>query len=164
MNQAFLRLCSTGYVYYVALSRNPPLRSRITLQKRGMFKLSERFTKGLETMRQYVSEEELQRMVTADALADIAPDLRKFIVEYAYGDIYSRDGLSAKQRALVVISSVVTQGAAPQTKTHIRRGLHAGLTEQEIVEALLQLAPYIGFPRVQNALVIAQEIFQEASR
>lgn len=115
-------------------------------------------------MRQYVSEEELQRMVTADALADIAPDLRKFIVEYAYGDIYSRDGLSAKQRALVVLSTVVTQGAAPQTKTHIRRGLHAGLTEQEIVEALLQLAPYIGFPRVQNALVIAQEVFQETSR
>ena len=100
-------------------------------------------------------------MVESDALADIAPDLRKMIVEFAYGDIYSRDGLGKKKRALVVITAVVSQGAAPQTKTHITRGLHAGLTPKEIVEALLQMAPYIGFPRVQNALTIAQEVFCE---
>ena len=123
--------------------------------------MSERFTKGLETIKQYVTEEEANRMVEHDALADIAPDLRKMIVEFAYGDVYSRPGLDAKSRALVVITAVVTQGAAPQTKTHITRGLHAGLTPKEIVEALLQLVPYIGFPRVQNALTIAQQVFQE---
>lgn len=123
--------------------------------------MSERFTKGLETIKQYVTEEEANRMVAHDALADIAPDLRKMIVEFAYGDVYSRPGLDAKSRALVVITAVVTQGAAPQTKTHITRGLHAGLTPKEIVEALLQLVPYIGFPRVQNALTIAQQVFQE---
>lgn len=121
----------------------------------------DRFQKGLETMKDYVTPQALQQMVEADALADIAPDLRKMIVEFAYGEIYSRDGLGKKKRALVVITAVVTQGAAPQTKTHITRGLHAGLTSKEIVEALLQLVPYIGFPRVQNALVIAQEVFRE---
>lgn len=120
-----------------------------------------RFQKGLETMKDYVTEDELKRMVESDALADVAPDLRKMIVEFAYGDIYSREGLGKKKRALVVITAVVTQGAAPQTKTHITRGLHAGLSPKEIVEALLQLAPYIGFPRVQNALTIAQEVFRE---
>lgn len=123
--------------------------------------MSDRFTKGLETIKQYVTEEEANRMVEHDALADIAPDLRKMIVEFAYGDVYSRPGLDAKSRALVVITAVVTQGAAPQTKTHITRGLHAGLTPKEIVEALYQLVPYIGFPRVQNALTIAQQVFQE---
>ena len=121
----------------------------------------DRFQKGLETMKDYVTEDALKQMVESDALADIAPDLRKMIVEFAYGDIYSRDGLGKKKRALVVITTVVTQGAAPQTKTHITRGLHAGLTPKEIVEALLQLVPYIGFPRVQNALTIAQEVFRE---
>ena len=121
----------------------------------------DRFQKGLETMKDYVTEGALKQMVESDALADIAPDLRKMIVEFAYGDIYSRDGLDKKKRALVVITAVVTQGAAPQTKTHITRGLHAGLTPKEIVEALLQLVPYIGFPRVQNALTIAQEVFRE---
>ena len=121
----------------------------------------DRFQKGLETMKDYVTADALKQMVESDALADIAPDLRKMIVEFAYGDIYSRDGLGKKKRALVVITAVVTQGAAPQTKTHITRGLHAGLTPKEIVEALLQLVPYIGFPRVQNALTIAQEVFRE---
>lgn len=123
--------------------------------------MSERFTKGFETIKQYVTAEEATRMVEHDALADIAPDLRKMIVEFAYGDVYSRPGLDVKSRALVVITAVVTEGAAPQTKTHITRGLHAGLTPTEIVEALLQLVPYIGFPRVQNALTIAQQVFKE---
>ena len=121
----------------------------------------DRFHKGLETMKDYVTADALKQMVESDALADIAPDLRKMIVEFAYGDIYSRDGLSKKKRALVVITAVVTQGATPQTKTHITRGLRAGLTPKEIVEALLQMVPYIGFPRVQNALTIAQEVFHE---
>lgn len=123
--------------------------------------MTDRFTKGLETMKHYVTEEEIYRMVESDALADIAPDLRKMIIEFAYGDVYSRPGLDAKSRALVVITAVVTQSAVPQTKTHITRGLHAGLTPTEIVEALLQLVPYIGFPRVQNALTIAQQVFAE---
>lgn len=123
--------------------------------------MTDRFTKGLETMQHYVTEEEVYRMVESDALADIAPDLRKMIIEFAYGDVYSRPGLDAKSRALVVITAVVTQSAVPQTKTHITRGLHAGLTPTEIVEALLQLVPYIGFPRVQNALTIAQQVFAE---
>lgn len=123
--------------------------------------MNERFSKGFETIKQYVTTEEAAKMIEADALADIAPDLRKMIIEFAYGDIYSRPGLDAKRRALVVITSVVTQGAAPQTKTHIKRGLHAGLTQTEIVEALLQLVPYIGFPLVQNALTIAQQVFKE---
>lgn len=123
--------------------------------------MNSRFEKGLETIKQYVTEEEAAKMVEHDALADIAPDLRKMIVEFAYGDVYSREGLDAKSRALVVITTVVTQAAAPQTKTHITRGLHAGLTPKEIVEALLQLVPYIGFPRVQNALTIAQQVFKE---
>ncbi|MGM9945314.1 MAG: carboxymuconolactone decarboxylase family protein [Lysinibacillus sp.] len=123
--------------------------------------MMDRFQKGLETMKDYVTADALKQMVESDALADIAPDLRKMIVEFAYGDIYSRDGLGKKKRALVVITAVVTQGAGPQTKTHITRGLHAGLTPKEIVEALLQMVPYIGFPRVQNALTIAQEVFRE---
>ncbi|MEK4425086.1 carboxymuconolactone decarboxylase family protein [Solibacillus sp. FSL K6-1523] len=123
--------------------------------------MNERFMKGFEMMKQYVTDEEAARMVEHDALADIAPDLRKMIVEFAYGEVYSRPGLDAKSRALVVITAVVTQSAEPQTKTHITRGLHASLTPNEIVEALLQLVPYIGFPRVQNALMIAQQVFQE---
>lgn len=121
----------------------------------------ERFQKGLAELKKYVSEQEAEKLVTADPLANIAPDLRKMIVEFAYGEVYIREGLDEKKRALVVISSVVTQGAGPQTKTHISRGLQIGLAPEEIVEALIQLVPYIGFPRVQNGIVIAQQVFEE---
>ena len=128
---------------------------------RGEKEMSNRFQKGFETIQRYVTEEEAKRMVEHDSLADIAPDLRKMIIEFAYGDIYSREGLDAKSRALVVITAVVTQGASPQIETHIKRGLTGGLDSKEIVEALLQMVPYIGFPRVQNALTIAQKVFHE---
>jgi len=123
--------------------------------------MTDRFTKGIETIKHYVTEDEAARLIDSDALADIAPDLRKMIIEFAYGDVYSRPGLDAKSRAIVVLTAVVTQGAEPQTKTHITRGLHVGLTPTEIVEALLQLVPYIVFPRVQNALTVAQQVFQD---
>lgn len=126
----------------------------------GVF-VGKRLKKGLSTISQYVPDEEMTRMLEQDALADVAPDLRKMILEFAYGEVYSRPGLDAKTRSLITISSVVTQGTEPQTRTHIKRGLHVGLTPTEISEALMQLIPYIGFPRVQNALTIAQEIFKE---
>lgn len=116
---------------------------------------------GLETLKKYVTEEEATQLVTQDALASVAPDLRKLIIEFAYGDIYSRKGLDEKKRALVVISSVVTQGALPQIKTHVARGLQIGLTPTEIVEAMMQLIPYVGFPRVQNALTVVNQLFEE---
>ncbi|MFS0574076.1 carboxymuconolactone decarboxylase family protein [Sporosarcina sp. 179-K 3D1 HS] len=120
-----------------------------------------RLDKGLDTIRHYVSEEEADRMMTADALRELAPDLRRFIVEFAYGEIYSRSGLDSKQRQLVTIASLVTQGAEPQIATHIKRGLTVGLMKTEIVECIMQLIPYTGFPRVQNALMIAKKIYSE---
>lgn len=120
-----------------------------------------RLEKGLETIRHYVSEEEANQMMTADALRELAPDLRRFIVEFAYGEIYSRTELDYKQRQLVTIASLVTQGAEPQIATHIKRGLTVGLTKTEIVESIMQLIPYTGFPRVQNALMIAKKIYSE---
>ena len=121
----------------------------------------DRFEQGMKQLRKYVSDEEAKQLVESDSLASVAPDLRKLIVEFAYGDIYSRGVLLDLERQLVVISSVVTQGALPQIKTHIKRGLAIGLTSNQIVEAIIQLIPYIGFPSVQNALTVAKQLFDE---
>ncbi|WP_303969271.1 carboxymuconolactone decarboxylase family protein [Sporosarcina ureae] len=121
---------------------------------------TERIEAGLEKIREYVSEEEAERMMTADALKELAPDLRKYIVEFAYGEIYSRSGLDSKQRQLVTLSSLVTQGATTQIQTHVKRALTVGLTKTEIVESMMQLIPYVGFPRVQTALTAAKEILE----
>ncbi|SDI32745.1 carboxymuconolactone decarboxylase family protein [Alteribacillus bidgolensis] len=121
----------------------------------------DRFQRGLDKLKEFTSSEEVNHLIESDGLKDIAPDLRKFIVEFAYGDIYTRSGLDNKQRALVTLSSLVTQAAYTQIGTHVKRGITSGLTPEEIIESIMQLIPYIGFPRVQNALNMTKKIFEE---
>ncbi|HWO97446.1 MAG TPA: carboxymuconolactone decarboxylase family protein [Bacillus sp. (in: firmicutes)] len=122
---------------------------------------NDRFQRGLDKLTEYTNEEEVKNLVTSDKLKEIAPDLRRYIIEFGYGDIYTRPGLDNKQRALITLSSLVTQGANPQMETHINRGLTAGLTSTEIVESIMQLIPYTGFPRVQNALMVAKKVLAQ---
>lgn len=124
---------------------------------------NERYRRGFHKFMEYttVTQDERDSGKVADSLEDIAPDLRRFIIEFAYGDIYSRPGLDNKSRALITISSLVTQGTERQIEVHINRGLTAGLTPTEVVESIMQLVPYTGFPRVQNALIIAKKVFMQ---
>jgi 4-carboxymuconolactone decarboxylase len=97
----------------------------------------------------------------ADDLADIAPDVGRYIVEFGYGEIYSRPGLTNQQRVLITIASLVTQGTEREIELHVNTGLTAGLTSTEIVESLIHLIPYTGFPRVLNALYVVKEVFAQ---
>ena len=122
----------------------------------------DRYQNGLDKLMEYTltdNKEISTHLKISEALEDIAPDVGKYIIEFAYGEIYSRKGLTNKQRALVTISSLVTQGTEPQLELHINTGLTAGLTEEEIVESMTHLIPYTGFPRVLNALTVAKKVF-----
>ncbi|MGH3862066.1 carboxymuconolactone decarboxylase family protein [Actinokineospora sp.] len=92
----------------------------------------------------------------------IAPDLRRLAVEFVFGDLYSRDDLTLRQRQLVVIGALVAIGdTGPQLAAHVNIALNAGLTEQEIAGAVLQVAPYAGFPRVINAMGVVATTFDD---
>ena len=94
------------------------------------------------------------------SLEDIAPDLGKYIVEFAFGPIYARDGLTLREREMVTLASLLTVGGCePQLKVHIRGALQVGITPEKIIEIFLQCIPYTGFPRVLNAVFAAKEIF-----
>lgn len=94
-----------------------------------------------------------------DALADVAPDLGRYAVEFAFGDIYSRPGLDLQRRQLVTIAALTTLGGAePQLELHLRAARNLGLTTEEIVEAILQCVPYAGFPRAINAVLVAGRV------
>jgi 4-carboxymuconolactone decarboxylase len=97
----------------------------------------------------------------ADDLKDIAPDVGRYIVEFGYGEIYSRPGLTNQQRVLITIASLVTQGTEREIELHVNTGLNAGLTSTEIVESLIHLIPYTGFPRVLNALYVVKKVFAQ---
>jgi 4-carboxymuconolactone decarboxylase len=94
------------------------------------------------------------------SLADIAPDFARYLIEFPFGDIYSRPGLDLRAREIATIAALTAMGnASPQLKVHIEAGLNVGLRREEIVEIMMQMAVYAGFPAALNGLFAAKEIF-----
>jgi 4-carboxymuconolactone decarboxylase len=97
------------------------------------------------------------------ALADIAPDFAQYLFEFPFGDIYCRPGLDLRAREIATIAALAALGnARPQLKVHIEAGLNVGLSRGEIVEVLMQIAVYAGFPAALNGLFAAKEVFAAA--
>ncbi|WP_332688910.1 carboxymuconolactone decarboxylase family protein [Devosia sp.] len=97
-----------------------------------------------------------------ESLADIAPDFARYVVEFPFGDIYSRPGLDLRAREIATIAALTAMGNAhPQLKVHIRAGLNVGLSRGEIVETIMQMAVYAGFPAALNGLSAAREVFAD---
>lgn len=113
--------------------------------------------------------EALLRKVDGDKVADnlirsyeeVAPDFTRYLIEFAFGEIYAREG-DLRQRELVAIASLATMGGCdPQLETHVHGAFNVGLTEAEIVEAVMTLIPYIGFPRALNAMAIVKRVVEK---
>jgi 4-carboxymuconolactone decarboxylase len=93
-------------------------------------------------------------------LSDIAPDFARYVIEFPFGDIYSRPGLDLRAREIATIAALTALGnASPQLKVHIEAGLNVGLSRDEITEVIMQMAVYAGFPAALNGLFAAKEIF-----
>jgi 4-carboxymuconolactone decarboxylase len=94
------------------------------------------------------------------ALAGIAPDFATYLLEFPFGDIYSRPGLDLRSREIATIAALTAMGnAAPQLKVHIEAGLNVGISRDEVVEIIMQMAVYGGFPAALNGLFAAKEVF-----
>jgi len=94
-------------------------------------------------------------------LDDIAPDLSRFVIEYPYSEIYTRDELDLKTREICTVSALTVLGTIPQLKEHINAALNVGNTPTEIVEVIMQMSAYCGFPKSINAMIAAKEVFKE---
>lgn len=95
-----------------------------------------------------------------ESLKTIAPDLGNYIIEFAFGDIYPREGLSLQERELITITSLLTAGGCePQLDVHINGALNVGILPEKIIETFIQCIPYTGFPKVLNAVDVAKEVF-----
>lgn len=96
------------------------------------------------------------------ALSITSPDLARLLVEYPFGEIYSRPGLELKTRELVAIAHLSALGnARPQMKMHVHGALNVGCTRTEILEVLLMTTVFAGFPAALNAVDAAREVFAE---
>lgn len=100
-----------------------------------------------------------------ESLEDIAPDLGRYTIEFPFGDIYSRPGLDLRSREIAVVSALTALGnAAPQLKVHINGALNVGVTRTEVVEIIMMMAVYAGFPAALNGMAAAKEVFSKRDR
>lgn len=119
----------------------------------------DRYQRGWEKLKE-VDGEAGERVV--DSLKDIAPDFARLLIEFPFGDIYSRPGLDLKSREIAVVAALTALGnAVPQLKVHIHGALNVGCTRQEVVEVIMQMAVYAGFPAALNGLFAAKDVFKE---
>lgn len=119
----------------------------------------------------YERGEKLLRLVDGNKVADnliaayenLAPDFTRYLVEFAFGEIYAREG-DLKHRELIAIASLATMGGCDaQLETHVHGAFNVGLTEGEIVEAVMTLIPYIGFPKALNAMAVVKRVVDKRS-
>lgn len=95
-----------------------------------------------------------------EALKDVAPDLASLAIGFVYGELYSRDGLSLQQRQLATVAALAAMGGVePQLKFHIAGALNVGCSPTEIVELMIHLVVYAGFPVAVNGTAAAKEVF-----
>jgi 4-carboxymuconolactone decarboxylase len=91
---------------------------------------------------------------------DIAPKMAELTDNVLYGDIWERPGLSKRDRSLVTIAALIALNR-DQLRSHINLGLQNGLTKDEIVETIIHMAFYSGWPSAVSSLAIAKEVFQK---
>jgi 4-carboxymuconolactone decarboxylase len=117
---------------------------------------NERFERGLATLRK-VNEKGLEDLTRR--LNSVAPDLTRYVIEFAYGDVYTRPGLLPKQRELCIIAALTALGNRErQLREHIQSALNSGCTPQEVTETILMMTVYAGFPAAINGIEIAREL------
>jgi len=120
---------------------------------------TERYETGMEMLGKIDGD---AGQAVVDGLKDIAPDFARYLVEFPFGDIYSRPGLGLKEREIAVVAALTALGCAqPQLKVHIGAALNVGCSREEVLEVVMMMAVYAGFPAALNGISTAREVFRE---
>ena len=123
---------------------------------------SDRYERGLEKLNE-VDGEAGERVV--ESLKEIAPDLSTYLIEFPFGDVYNRPGLDLKSREIAAVAALTALGTAePQLRFHINGALNVGCSRQEVIEIIIQMAIYAGFPAALNGMFAAKEVFQSRDK
>lgn len=103
---------------------------------------------------------DIGRLVT-ESLADIAPDFARMTIEFPFGDIYARPGLDLRSRQIATIAALCAMGCGRQLTTHCRFARNIGMSREEVVEIVMQMAVYAGWPRALDGLRAVREAFAD---
>ncbi|CAH9419600.1 Beta-ketoadipate enol-lactone hydrolase (EC / 4-carboxymuconolactone decarboxylase (EC [Streptomyces globisporus] len=119
----------------------------------------DRYEQGTKVRREVLGDAHVDAVNnTADAFTE---DFQELVTRYAWGEVWSRDGLDRRTRSVITLTALVTAGHLEGLAAHTRAALRNGLTPAEIKEVLLQTAVYSGIPAAGAAFAVAQKVIQE---
>jgi len=123
---------------------------------------SERAARGADLLAKMLGPDQAEK--TRAAWRTICPEFEGYVVEFLAGEIWSRPTLDLRARSLVTIAALAALGRTRGLELNLRMALNNGVSRQEIVETLLHIAPYAGFPAAWEGLALAHEVFSQAGR
>jgi 4-carboxymuconolactone decarboxylase len=119
----------------------------------------EQFEKGLKVRKEVLGESYVNAsLASADELT--AP-LQKLVTEWCWGEVWTRPGLDRKTRSFLNLAMLTALNRPHEVKIHVRGAINNGLTEEEIVEVILQAAIYCGVPAAMDSMRIAAEVMRQ---
>ncbi|MCL8382886.1 MULTISPECIES: carboxymuconolactone decarboxylase family protein [Xanthobacter] len=94
-------------------------------------------------------------------MGDVAPKLAELTDNVLFGDIWERPGLAKRDRSLITVAALIALNRPDQLRSHIALARRNGVTEEEIVETITQLAFYAGWPNAITAVSVARDVFKQ---
>jgi 4-carboxymuconolactone decarboxylase len=123
---------------------------------------TERSVQGMTVRREVLGDAHVDRAVAA--ATPFTADFQSFITRYAWGDIWSRPGLSRAERSMITLTALAVLRQEEELAMHLRAALRNGLSPDQIKEVLLQVAVYAGVPAANRAFAIATRVLAEAGQ
>ena len=114
---------------------------------------------GMRVRREVLGDAHVDAAIAASTAQTAA--WQDFITRYAWGEIWSRPGLSRRERSLLTLAALVTGGHQHELAMHVRAALGNGLSRDEIGEAIMHTAVYAGVPAANSAFGVAVRVFEE---
>mgnify|MGYP001954494288 CR=1 FL=1 len=121
--------------------------------------LDNRFDQGMQTRRSVLGDAHVDRAEAAKTEFD--EPFQAFITEGAWGSVWSRDGLSGRERSLITLSLLAALGHWDEVAMHVRATANTGASPEDVREAMLHVAVYAGVPRANHALKLARQTFTQ---
>ena len=120
---------------------------------------TERAAQGMTIRREVLGDAHVDRAVAATT--PFNADFQGFITRYAWGEVWSRPGLSRAERSMITLTALVVLRQDEELAMHLRAALRNGLTPDQISEVLLHTAVYAGVPAANRAFAIAARVLAE---
>jgi 4-carboxymuconolactone decarboxylase len=121
--------------------------------------MTDAYERGLRTRREVLGDDHVDEAIARTT--ELTEDFQDLITRYAWGEIWSRDGLDRRTRSCITLTALVALGREEELAMHVRAALRIGLTPVEIKEVLLHSAIYCGVPAANGAFAVAQRVFDE---